>query len=333
MSPNQRRRRRSGAPLFLFTIGALGLLAAGGWYASQKGYVDFSFPDSVALAAEEEAVGEGEIRVPLSVAAIPAYTKITRDHLLRPEDLQFNVLILNQDRVEELGIFAKPSDIIGRVLARDMGPNRAFSEESFLPQGTRPGLVGGIPTGMRGLTIEVSSVRGIASLSPGDRFDILAAQPVTAGTTPSFEYSGVFGDRARAESAQLGATKRARVDVLVQSGVVVTPLTNRLVPVSSASLTSGLTTKTKPVQEITVALRPEEVSPLMEALAVEAELSCVPRSGRPDDPLDSITPSIEPPKPSWMGGDKRDGGLSLVDRIDGADRRIVPVPARGGSNP
>ncbi|MEO0652925.1 MAG: hypothetical protein AAFZ65_19780 [Planctomycetota bacterium] len=333
MSPTHRRRRRSGAPLFILVVGALGLLTAAGWYAQDQGYIELSFLDREAQAAEDEELKAGQIKVPLSTVAIPAYTKVTRDHLIRPADLLFNVLVLEEERVEELGILVDPSDIIGRVLAQDKSPNRAFSEDNFLPEGTRPGLVGGIPTGMRGLTIEVEAVRGIAALSPGDRFDILAAQPVESDPGSSIAFSGVFGDRARAETARMGATKRARVDVLVQSGIVVLPLSTRQVPVATSSLTSGLTVRTKPVQEITVALRPDEVSPLMEALAVEAELSCVPRSGRPDDPLDSITPSIEPPLPSWMSDDKGTGGLSLVDRIDGADRQIVPVPARGGSNP
>jgi Flp pilus assembly protein CpaB len=328
MTKNRRRRRRSGFPFLLIVLGLLGLAAGGGLWATGG---SFDFLGSVVRAQEEpDGPGPGQVAVPISATTIPAYTRVTRDHLLRTDTLDVAILYLDAERVEELGILTRVTEVLGRVTEDQKPAGYAFRESDFLPKGTQPGLVAGIPAGMRGLTIEAEAIRGLATLGPGDRFDVLAAQPLdtteVAGAVP---LSGVFADRARAEASFAGGARRARVDVLVQNGVVVSPLRTRQVPVSSASLTQGLTTRTKPVQELTVAVRPEEVAPLMEAMAVEAELTCAPRSGRPDDASDSLTPALEPELPSWLGGPGGSGGLSLVDRIDGGERRLVPVPSRG----
>ncbi len=75
--------------------------------------------------------------------------------------------------------------------------------------------------------------------------------------------------------------KRSLVRPLVQDGVVVTPVRTRNVPISSSSLTQGTTTRTIPVQEIVLAVAPQEVAPLAEAMDLKYEIICVARSGRP----------------------------------------------------
>ena len=75
--------------------------------------------------------------------------------------------------------------------------------------------------------------------------------------------------------------KRCFVRTLVEDGVVVMPVHNRSVPISSSSLMSGTTTRTKPVQEIVIAVEPGEVRWLDEAMALKYEITCVVRSGRP----------------------------------------------------
>ena len=62
---------------------------------------------------------------------------------------------------------------------------------------------------------------------------------------------------------------------------MVTPARTRNVPVSSSSLTQGTTTRTVPVQEIVIAVEPEEVALLNEAMDLKYEITCVARSGRP----------------------------------------------------
>jgi len=330
MNTTRRRRRRSHLPTTLTVLGILALAALGLWVAESNDWVELPFGGEVMATENSDSPGPGEVLVPLSAVEIPAFTKLTRDHFINPGEFELAKQFLPEESVEELELMTDLGALIGRVLARPKATGYAFRETDFLPEGTRPGLVGGIPAGMRGLRIDAESVQGIAGLSSGDRFDILAAQELPTQTTPpSLAFSGVFAPQA--EAAVVGRARRATVQVLVQGGVVVEPLTIRQVPISSASLTRGLTVRTKPVQELVVAIRPEEVAPLMEALALEARLTCSPRSGHPDDPLDSLTPALAPRNNmmSWPGldnGNTKTTGLVLIDRIDGNERKFVPLP-------
>ena len=104
--------------------------------------------------------------------------------------------------------------------------------------------------------------------------------------------------------------KRSLVRPLVQDGVVVTPVRIRNVPISSSSLTQGMTTRTMPVQEIVLAVDPEEVAPLAEAMDLKYEITCVARSGRPAAPAAAsqaaaggVSRSLPPlPRPSGHDG-------------------------------
>ena len=67
---------------------------------------------------------------------------------------------------------------------------------------------------------------------------------------------------------------------------------------------------------------------LTEALAVGAELICVPRSGNADDPVDSETPETQPVSPfnSVLGEVSGGGPLTLVETISGPKRKFEAVP-------
>jgi len=337
MSPNRKRsksRNSSRLPVALTFLGVVGLLGAAAWYAHDRGWLNFDLESTVFAQEEgdaEEGLRDDEVLVPLASVRIPAYTKLTSEHLIRPETLELNLVAFNKDDVEASGILVSINDIVGRVMAKEKLPGFAFKESNFLPEGTRPGLVGGIPAGMRGLKIEAEDIRGIAGLGPGDRFDILSAlaygkQKAAAGP----QLTGVFASQA--QSIGQDELAKAAVTVLVQNGIVVEPLTTRGVPIASQTFSSGLAVRTRPVQELTIAVRPEELAPLMEALAVNAELTCAPRSGRPDDPLDSVTPGLEVEEPEnpWLPGSG--SGLTVIDRIDGNERTLVPVPEHSTSD-
>jgi hypothetical protein len=75
--------------------------------------------------------------------------------------------------------------------------------------------------------------------------------------------------------------KCSLVRPLVQNGIVVTPVKVRNVPITSSSLTQGTITRTRPVHEIVLAVAPEEVGLLAEAMDLKYEITCVTRSGRP----------------------------------------------------
>lgn len=331
MSPNRKRsksRNSSRLPVALTFLGVVGLIGAAAWYSHDRGWLDLDLENTVFAQEDDDAedgLRDDEVLVPLAALRIPAYTKLTSEHLINPETLELNLVAFDKDQVEESGILVSINDIVGRVMAREKLPGFAFRESHFLPEGTRPGLVGGIPAGMRGLKIEAEAIRGIAGLGPGDRFDILSALPYDKKKNAAApELSGVFAGQAAA--LQQNQVAKAAVTVLVQNGIVVEPLTTRGVPIASQTFSSGLAVRTRPVQELTIAMQPEELAPLMEALALEAELTCAPRSGRPDDPLDSVTPGLvaEKPKSAWLPGSG--SGLTVIDRIDGNQRTLVPVP-------
>ena len=288
------------------------------------------------LAAEKnnayEAVPPGKVRVFISGRAIPAYSKIKRDDLWNPAKNTWAHSDVSEDLVEQRGILFDAKEIVGRVLAHDKAPGYAFTEKDFLPKGTRPGLSAGIPAGKRALRIDVEKVHGIVGLQPGDRFDMVSALAVDQSKTAGLladSYGGVFTEQLKRQ-AQMNNLPQARVRVLVQNGIVVTPLQTRGVPTTNTSLTRGTSVRTLPVQEMVIALDPEEVAPFLEALSVEANITCLARSGRPDDPLDSVTPSSEPtPLLFGPGGLGRDsgGGMSIIESIDDTKREFVPVPS------
>lgn len=266
------------------------------------------------------------VAVPMAARDIHAYTKVSRDDLFSPRLQRLTFLYLPPDKLNP-EMITDLSRVIGRVLSRDKREGFVFTEKDFLAEGTRPGVVAGIPAGKRALRLEAEKVQGLIGLLSGDRFDIVATQPVEAGSARGPALSGPYGALL---GSQLGAApQRAVVRVVVQSGVVVTPVETRLVPVSTTSLTQGARTQTRPVQEMVVAIDPVEVAPLTEALAVDARLTCLPRSGRPDDPVGSITPGSAPALPGRDG--QQVPPLEVLDRIQGSARDFHPVPrAQGG---
>jgi hypothetical protein len=76
------------------------------------------------------------------------------------------------------GAFLNYSKIIGRVVNREKAPNFGFTEANFLPEGSREGITGGVPEGMRAYTLEASRLSGVHTLRLGDKFDLMASVPV-----------------------------------------------------------------------------------------------------------------------------------------------------------
>ena len=132
--------------------------------------------------------------------------------------------------------------------------------------------------------------------------------------------------------------------VIVQNGVVVSPITTRFIPTSSSSLTAGQVNGTRPVQEMIIALAPSEVAPLMAAIRLEADLTCVARSGHPDDPAESLTPGLPgtddaanqeqaagPAGASLLPAGYEDQNMTVIETIVGGERVLTPVPRAPGT--
>ncbi len=302
------RRGVSPLTLFLFLLFALLVGGAGTVGTLQAtGQIDLPFFRRPKLNTHE-----GEVPVPVSAVVIPAYTMITRDHLYDETGVLSVQWVKQEDLHPEM--VTDISKIIGRVVHRDKQTGYAFRQRDFLPEGTRPGLVAGIPPGKRSFTLEVSKLKGIHSLKLGDRFDLLATLPVDGLSARLPENTKLVTSHN-----QVVPQKSATVKVIARNGVVVSPVTTRLIPVTSDSLISGSTRGTKPIQEVVFALDPEEITALTEAMVINADIMCAACSGHPDDAkMATLTPEL-PPQP-----------MTVVETIQGGRRQLntYPLPQR-----
>ncbi len=262
------------------------------------------------------SVPPGYRLVPVSGAAIPAYTKLSRDHVWNPQKGTFATAMMKDEEITP-DILVAFKDIFGRVLDHDKPKGYVFTEADFMPKGTRPGLVAGIPAGKRSLTLEAGKLNGAFGVKVGDHIDLVATVPIDSNKNRG----GLGGLAGTLVLQQQVATmqKRASVRVLAQDAVIVSPVTSRNKPITSTSLTSGSQVRTVPVQEIVIAVDPKEVPAISEALATQVEVTCVARSGLPDDPgAKSKTPGSDPLTQ-----------LKVIDSISGKKRDPMVFAADG----
>ncbi|ANM29423.1 hypothetical protein ABI59_07225 [Acidobacteria bacterium Mor1] len=263
----------------------------------------------------------GQVVVPLSSVPLRAFEKIRREHLFVPGTTNPSVAYLDPEDVRAQGIMTT-SEILGRVLARDKASGYAFTENDFLPPGTREGLVAGIPPGMRAIRLPAERVDGLFGLRAGDRFDLVSTVPLNRSVGGEIDMTGVLGGQGGLSASGMSAS----VQLIVQNGYVVSPIGTRAAPVFSQTLTRGAINQSRPIQEIVIAVAPQEVFAVTQALAVKAELTCVPRSGNSEEPVadpsnlhgnGTAHPGIGP------------GGMSVVETIRGAERGFRAVPRSG----
>jgi len=287
-------------------------------------------------SAERSTVGL--IAVPTPAKTIPAYARVRRDHLWDPRTNRLSVVYLPPRSVTP-EMLVNISNVIGRVLDHEKAPGYVFTESDFLPRGTREGLVAGIPAGKRAIRIPADRVDGLYGLHAEDRFDLIATMPIDASRSGSqpFNFGGVYGQQMALQARLSNWSKQATVRVMVQNGVIVEPMTTRQVPMVQNTLTERGGVRTRPVQEVVIAIDPEEVTRLTEAMAVDAKIWMIPRSGRPGDPLDSMTPDMDPVSPfagsgsrslteSDLAADQDAQRFRLVETIMGKKRELAAVP-------
>lgn len=339
------RSRLTGPMALVALVAGLGILMVGGlWWIGALNLDRFGFggqPSTRGLTA-----------VPVSARPIAAYTAVTRDDFWDARNARLAVIYLRPQDVSPR-MLTSLGDLLGRVLSHDKSVGYAFTEDDFLPRGTRPGLVGGIPTNKRAIRVEADKVGGLFGLQPGDRFDLVSTIPIDAGNNANANafqnLGGAYAPQLQLQAQLTNWRKQAVVRILVQNGSIVQPLVTRQVPVFANSLTQGAVTRMRPVQEIVIAVDPDEVAPLTEAMAVGAVVSAVPRSGRPDDDPRSRTPESRPTSPlatgpfgapppatdpaasdaPGTGGTMpMSGSVAMVERISGLKRELAAVPQR-----
>ena len=206
------------------------------------------------------------IAVPVPVRAIPAYSMVTKDYLINPKTGSWEMIwsppkLVPKDAILDL------AKIRGRVIAHEKVPFTCFMESEFLPPGTRPGVAAGTPDGKRALTLEVAKIKGVFGLKEGDKVDLLADVPLDKLSL----FGGPDAGRPMLVVQPAGHTEntgkpRTETRVLARDAVIVSPVTTRMKPVVTSSLTQGTTTRNLPVQEVVLAVGEDEVGGVTKAL-------------------------------------------------------------------
>ena len=222
---------------------------------------------------------------------IPAYTKIAREDVFDAKIGDFASIPVPRTTLTS-DVLTDYGQIRGRVINHEKPAGYVFKEEDFYPKGTRAGLAGAIPPGKRSLLLEVSKVSGVHGLKVGDHIDLVATIPVEM---PKGGGMGKFNSGFQAEAQMASMEKLANVRVLAQDAVLLTPVTRRQKPTVSKSISQGTIVRNIPVEEVVIAVDPDEVAPVTQALATEVNVMCVVRSGQPGDPeAHTDTPGSDP---------------------------------------
>ncbi|QDS91716.1 hypothetical protein FF011L_04490 [Roseimaritima multifibrata] len=283
--------RGSYLPIILMAVTVIGMLGFSGMaVAWTLGYFDAASKPNVAAVDRT-----GQLAFPAIVRPMNAHEAVTKDDFIHPQTKQLNVVWLPE--ATEKVVSRKMSDLIGRVLRRDKQAGMVLSEADFLEKGTRPGLVAGIPAGKFAMSIPAAEIAGLDQLRGGDRFDLLVSLPKRddGGQIANSEPAALFGG-IKPPSLRVGQlSRRHGVMHLVTDGMLVTLFSGKE---RSTSGPSGLTVapggskskkSTPAIVYAELAVSPDEIGPLTEAISLGTKLTCVLRSGLPSDDVGDAT--------------------------------------------
>lgn len=269
------------------------------------------------------------IQVALAARAINAGELITREKLMNPDGRPAIAFVEPKDlamlgKKEEI---VAPELLIGRVARDNIAVGQAITERSLRPVGTRPGVASAIPAGMRGLTLDANRVQGAHMISRGDRIDIVAAVPLKEESTSSGGGSATVIAAPTSETTELVPTKFTGVRLVLNDGLVVSPVRPRVIP--GAPGPRGEITPGRTVEEFTIAGKPEEIAKLTEALGNGSNLIVSPRSGIPGETDEQRKQSIpERTGDATVGAKAETPKTHTIETLVGERRSNFVVPAR-----
>ncbi len=262
------------------------------------------------------------VRIPINARPIPAYSRVEREHMMHPSSgaivyqrvpptaavgmsivgvdaagshVESRVDAVKRDGDEVIfvvtggaevrhsqtfelgGAMMNVSAIIGRVVKRDKRAGMGFREDTFFPQGTPEGLAGATPTGMRAITLDATKLTGVHALGAGDRIDLMASVSADGGGKESSR-----GDTSHEPT------------MLAQNAIVLKPVYVRNEAAKSASLTQGTRIQNVPKYEVAIAVDPDDVIPLQNALNRALAITCITHSMKPasdEQPVALVTRS------------------------------------------
>lgn len=227
---------------------------------------------------------EGRIAVPKSLANLNAFEKVTREDVYDRQLGDDSYFWLPKAQVDAHPEWITSIDqVVGRVMARDKRADFVFKESDFLPEGSRTGLIGGVPAGKQGFFLEVEKIPGLRFLKKGDRFDLHASLPEESKNS-SAEYGLLMGGiKARGNKP----IPLNGVRLLVQGGEMIALTTNRSMTTQGGlELTTtdgrGREIRNQKTERVVIAIDPEEAVPLTQALGDELQIHMVAQSGQQD---------------------------------------------------
>ena len=224
----------------------------------------------------------GKVPIPKSLVALNAFDKVQREDVYNLGLGDDSYFWLPKQQVEAHPEWITDvSQIVGRVMARDKRADFVFSEKDFLPEGSRTGIAGGIPSGKQGFFLEAEQIPGLRFLQNGDRFDLLASLPEEA-ENPSAEYGLLMGG-IKARGGKPIPVNGVRS--LVQGGEMIALTTNRTMTTRgglelSTTDSRGREITNRKDERVVIAIDPAEAVPLTQALGSKQTIHMVTRSGQ-----------------------------------------------------
>lgn len=227
-------------------------------------------PEDTPVVSESVSL-EGLVPVITLARPVAAFAGITQDDLADQVTGRLNLYYFPPEDVEE-GWLTGFGDLNSRVPARDLSRGAVITEADLMPAGTRPGVVGAIPSGMEALFVDAERITGLSRLHVGDRFEIHSHLPdgfAPSATKPTT--ATVFGGRLSVADQALQDELRTGIRILSRSALILQ---------ISGSAGDG---------KVSIAVDRDEVRSLLQALQLDHELFAI---GRSEDvaPVDSQGP-------------------------------------------
>lgn len=281
MSTRRRPSQSSTLPKLLISIlvvAGLGVLVYG--VANQMGWLSSeSRPNQAAKPSRE-----GKVAIPRTLFALKAFEKVRREDVFDRELDDESFFWLPKSTVEKNPEWVTSLDqIINRVMARDKGKDFVFKKSDFLPEGSRTGIIAGVPAGKQGFFLDVEKIPGLRFLKQGDRFDLIASLPKESNDSNT-EYGLLMGGikvrggkpipingiRLLAKGAQMIALTTDR-SMTTQGGLEL-----------SSTDSNGRVSSRQRDERVAIAIDPEEAIPLTQALGDQLKIHMVAQSGQAD---------------------------------------------------
>ena len=117
-----------------------------------------------------------------TVTAVQAKQDINAYEEIRPEMVQAVETVDSQLTPSNERLSAV-DQVVGRVTAKPIPQNAPVLKSMLAAEGTRPGMVGRIPTGFRAVSVKIDEVTGVAyQIQPGDWVDVIVTMDIDSGS-------------------------------------------------------------------------------------------------------------------------------------------------------